>query len=128
MIHGHQPLGLDIQLIQAFCSTGKLFVLIVLTYERLHHTDGGDVLLHALVQIIVFYKNLLEQACHSRDNMVERETQDDQCHNENHRQTRINYQTHHDTEQQAERSTHRNAQYLLVGILQGIDISRHARH
>ena len=65
MVQGHQTFSTGIELVECFGSTSELAVLVVLAHKSLDHTDGADVLLHTLVQLVVLYEDLLEQTRHA---------------------------------------------------------------
>ena len=126
MVQRHQTFSTHIELIEGTGGGGKLLVLVFLAHEGLHHPDGRHVFLNALVQGVVLLKHLLEQARHARDDFPKRESQHQHGNDEDERQARVDDQAHHDGEQQAERRTNRNAQDLLEGLLQVLNVGGHA--
>ena len=60
VVEGEQALGLDEHLVERLGGLGELAALVVLTHEGLDHADGGDVLLHAGVQVVVLAEDLIE--------------------------------------------------------------------
>ena len=61
VVEGLQTLGLDKQLIQGFRCLTELLLLEVLPDKSLHHADGGDILLHGAVQVVVALEHLREE-------------------------------------------------------------------
>ena len=60
--------------------------------------------------------------------MIEREAKQEQCHDEDDGQPGVDDQTHEYAEHQTEGSPHGDAQHLLIGILQRVDVSGHTRN
>ena len=128
VVPGHQRLCPHKQPIQSLGSTRKLLVLVVLAHKCLHHPDGGHVLLHALVQLVVLLIHLREQLRHMRDDIPDGEREDDHGHYEDDAKPRVDQQAHHHTQHQPEGRAHRYPQYLLIGSLQVAHVGGHTRH
>ena len=59
---GQDFFGLEKQLLHVAGGLFELFALKILAHIRLDHADGGNVFLHALVQIVIFFEGVREVA------------------------------------------------------------------
>ena len=128
MVQRHQALGPHIQPVEGFGGACELLVFVFFTHKCLHDANRRYILAHALVQRVVFLENLLKQPRNTRNNLPERETQNQHRHNENQAQPSVDEQAHHNRQQQSERRTHGYSKNLLKGLLQVLNVGRHARH
>jgi len=104
----------------------ELFALKILADIGLDHTDGGDILLHALVQVVIFAECLAEifgGAAHDKD---ERAAQQDNSDQIDACQLTIDGEGHDQRHDHAGRRTDRHAQQHLVGVLDIRHIGGHA--
>ena len=104
----------------------KFSCLIIFAHIRFDHADGGNIFLHALVQVVIFAEGLAEVlggAAHDKD---ERAAQQDNCDQIDACQLTIDGKGHDQRHDHAGRRTDRHAQQHLVGVLDIRHIGGHA--
>ena len=124
-VEGQQALGLDRQIIEAFRRLCELAVLIALPHKGLDHPDGGHVLLHAGVQIVVLPEHLVENPQGDHHDGADHRHQEAQCNQEGEAQLHIDVHTHAEAENQCQGGTHRDTNHHHKGLLHVGDVGGH---
>ena len=126
VVEGQQALGLDEHLIQVAGGLGELAVLVALPHEGLHHTDGGDVLLDAGVEVVVLLEHPVEDVqSHHHDGTQH-------YHQEHHRKKEhlagggTDEQAHGEAEHKQHGGPHRHTNHHHKGVLHVGDVGGHA--
>jgi len=118
LVEAQTALCVDELLIQTLAGFGVLLVLEALADEALDHADGGDVLLHGGVQVVVILENTVKDfEGGDHDACQHGQQEGDGCH-EDEGQRAADAECHDECEHQMDRGAHTHALHHLEGVLQ----------
>ena len=95
----------------------KFLLFVILSHICFYHTDRGYVLLHAGIQVIVFFKYLVKIFCCLTDDERKASAKNDHRYQIDRCQFRVDRKRHHHRADHAERRAHAHTQDHLIGIL-----------
>ena len=104
----------------------ELLALEILPHIGLDHPDGGDVLLHGFVQVIVLFEGRREIPAGLGHDEDEAAGQNHHRHQIDGGQTGVDEEGHRHGDDHAGRGAHEHPQNHLVGVLQVGDVGGHA--
>ena len=125
-VPGQDQLGTHQQIAHILAGLAELLALKLLAHIGLDNADGGDILLHALVQVVVLAECLAEVLGGAAHNKGERTAQQDDGDQIDVCQPTVDRVGHDQRHDHAGGRTHRHAQQHLVGVLDVGDVGGHA--
>ena len=113
----HAALGLHKQVVQVAGGRLELGVLKLFAHIGLHHADGGDVFLHAGVQVVVLLEHLGEDLHGAAHDEHQTHGQEQQRPHVDHGHLAVDLEGHEDGADQRDGGAEAHAQNHLVGVL-----------
>ena len=128
VIQRQNPFGFDEKPVKPAGCSPEFFIFKALTNEGLYHAYGGDIFLHAGVQVIISAEYLIEDFCGFQHDKNEYGSQKKNGNQKDGGQTWADEEAHHHAADQHERCTYRNAQDHLPGVLDIGHVRGHPGH
>ena len=126
VVEAQAALGADELLVQALAGGGVFLILEVLADEALDHADGGDILLHRGVQVVVVLEHAVKDLEGGDHDGGQHRHQEDDGHHEHQRQGAADGGSHEKREDQMHRGAHAHALDHLEGVLHVGHVGGHA--
>ena len=117
VIEAQTALSVDELVVEALAGLGVLLVLKALTHKALDHADGGHILLHRGVQVVVVLEHAVKDVEGGDHDAGQHHHQKDYRHHEHQRQRAADDHSHEQCEHQMHRGTHAHALDHLERIL-----------